>query len=305
MIIPASQTANLNEEHSEPAPVGWSANLELQFESRQGLTRMTHSQHSGPLRVQRAFQETDGSCHVYLLHPPGGVVAGDELEINIVAHADTHAVLTTPAAGKFYRVLADKQPQTQKNILKVKSAGLMEWLPQETIFFRAVNARMETHIHLEGSAQFIGWEVNCLGRQASGEVFDEGSVRQELNVSRDGKLLHRELVRLQAGADNPLQKSRWGLAGQDVFGTLVAVLPFAAMGNDDYSAVSLEEQLMGLLSRESGAPYWGVTLKSGVLLVRYLGPSGQKCREGFGRVRKLLMSLARQVEIVDPRIWST
>ncbi|MDG1204227.1 MAG: urease accessory protein UreD [Pseudomonadales bacterium] len=284
---------------------GWMASLELEFESRQGLTRMTRSQHCGPLRVQRAFQETDGSCHVYMLHPPGGVVAGDELAINVVAHKDTHAVLTTPAAGKFYRVLANKQPQIQKNILLVKSGGLMEWLPQETIFFRDVNARMETHIQLEGSGQFVGWEINCLGRQASGETFDAGTVRQELNVSRDGKLLHREMVRLQAGANNPLQQSRWGLADQNVFGTLVAVLPFELMGYEEYSAVTLQEQLMDMLSRDTAAPYWGVTLKSGVVLVRYLGPSGQRCREGFSAIRKMLMDNARHAEIVEPRIWST
>ncbi|MEJ6704427.1 MAG: urease accessory protein UreD [Pseudomonadales bacterium] len=309
MTIPTSESTKFvdvpNVSDNGSSKPGWAASLELEFESRQGLTRMTHSHHRGPLRVQRAFQETDGSCHVYMLHPPGGVVAGDELVINIVAKAGTHAVLTTPAAGKFYRVLANKQPQTQKNILLVKSAGLMEWLPQETIFFRDVNARMETHIQLEGSAQFVGWEINCLGRRASGEIFDAGSVRQELNVSRDGKLLHRELIRLQAGQDNPSQQSRWGLAGQHVFGTLVAVLPFELMGYEEYSAVPLQEQLMAMLSRDAAAPYWGVTLKSGVLLVRYLGASSQRCREGFSAIRKMLMSNVRQVDIVEPRIWST
>ena len=133
MTIPTSESTKFvdvpNVSDNGSSKPGWAASLELEFESRQGLTRMTHSHHRGPLRVQRAFQETDGSCHVYMLHPPGGVVAGDELVINIVAKAGTHAVLTTPAAGKFYRVLANKQPQTQKNILLVKSAGLMEWLP--------------------------------------------------------------------------------------------------------------------------------------------------------------------------------
>ncbi|MFT4712156.1 MAG: urease accessory protein [Candidatus Azotimanducaceae bacterium] len=283
----------------------WVGKLELEFKSEGSKTRLTHSLHQGPLRVQRAFQETDGSCHVYLLHPPGGVVAGDVLDISVLAEMASHCVLTTPAAGKFYRVIAGKKPQVQRNLLRVDEDSLLEWLPQETIFFRGTNARMETHIQLGGAAQYIGWEICCLGRRASGEKFDSGSVLQALTLSRDGKLLHRERLNIQAGVDNPLQSRRWGLAGQSVFGTLVAALPLDRLGFDQYLEDNLEKRLMALLSRNRAAPYWGVTLKSGLILVRYLGDSSHECRAGYVRVRNFLLRNLKNIDAVSPRVWAT
>ena len=293
----------------EISPERWIGKLALEFSGASRVTRMVHSLHYGPLRVQKAFQESDGSCHVYILHPPGGIVAGDQLMISISAEEDSHAVLTTPAAGKFYRVMDGKHSQIQRNFLKVKSRSLMEWLPQETIYFRGADADLSTEIDLEAEAEFIGWEINCLGRRASGEKFETGSVVQTLSLSKSGKLLHRERFKVEAARDNPVQKNRWSLAGQDVFGTLVAFLPFDEFEYDvlpeKHLEESLENRLMSLLVRDGSAPYWGVTIKSGVLLVRYLGDSSQKCRSGFVDIRFFLLKQFKGIEAVSPRIWAT
>jgi urease accessory protein len=59
--------------------------------------------------VQRAFYpEARGSragqpCHLYIIHPPGGVASGDELELEAQVAPARMRLLTTPAAGKFYR----------------------------------------------------------------------------------------------------------------------------------------------------------------------------------------------------------
>jgi len=43
-------------------------------------------------------------CHVYIIHPPGGLASGDGLELCANGRiAARTALLTTPAAGKFYR----------------------------------------------------------------------------------------------------------------------------------------------------------------------------------------------------------
>ena len=61
----------------------WAASISLGFDARpdadKTATRMTHVRHKGPLRVQRPFypEGRNGCCHVYLLHPPGGLVSGD------------------------------------------------------------------------------------------------------------------------------------------------------------------------------------------------------------------------------------
>ncbi len=97
---------------------------QLRFEAGATRTLLTRREHTGPLLVQRPFYPeselppagapTDSAfpiapaqarapCHVYLIHPPGGVVSGDELSLEVETGAAAHALLTTPAAGKFYR----------------------------------------------------------------------------------------------------------------------------------------------------------------------------------------------------------
>jgi urease accessory protein len=59
--------------------IGWQASLNLSFANRFNKTLLVQRKHSGPLTVQRPFYPEGDVCHVYLLHPPGGIVGGDEL----------------------------------------------------------------------------------------------------------------------------------------------------------------------------------------------------------------------------------
>ena len=57
---------------------GWQGYM--QFTARQGRTQLQRTERVGPLSVQRAFYpEANGTAHLYLLHPPAGIVSGDEL----------------------------------------------------------------------------------------------------------------------------------------------------------------------------------------------------------------------------------
>ncbi|HMV40203.1 MAG TPA: urease accessory protein UreD, partial [Plasticicumulans sp.] len=111
---------------------GWQARLELGFAPVAARTALVHSAHRGPLRVQRPFHpEADGSCHVYLLHPPGGVVGGDGLALDVQLAPGARALLTTPSASRFYRSAGARALQRQ--LLRVGAGARLDWLPQETI----------------------------------------------------------------------------------------------------------------------------------------------------------------------------
>jgi len=80
--------------------MGWHAALELGFAAASGATRLARRKHRGPLVVQRPFlPEGPGVAHVYVLHPPGGLVGGDELTLDVEVDAGAHALVTTPAAS--------------------------------------------------------------------------------------------------------------------------------------------------------------------------------------------------------------
>ena len=80
----------------------WSARLHLAYSHRFSRTALTDVDFEGPLRVQRPFYPEGDVCHTYLLHPPGGMVSGDELAIHLQLSPETHVVATTPSAGKIY-----------------------------------------------------------------------------------------------------------------------------------------------------------------------------------------------------------
>src|SRR5258706_4794575 len=139
------------------AAAGWRAELELQFQADGGQTGLASKSHAGPLLVQRQFYPkpttlsdtgSDEPCHAYIVHPPGGVVCGDELRIDVQAQPRAHALLTTPAAGKFYRRGEDRVAVLAQTLHV--NGGVLEWLPQENIYYPDSPVRMHTEVRMTG-----------------------------------------------------------------------------------------------------------------------------------------------------------
>ncbi|EEQ6583538.1 urease accessory protein UreD, partial [Escherichia coli] len=105
--------------------------LDLRFQRLHGKTTLTTRHHVGPLTVQRPFYPEEETCHLCLLHPPGGIVGGDELIINAIIDSDCHTLITMPGASKFYRS-SGAQAHLQQNLTLCNNATL-EWLPQDSI----------------------------------------------------------------------------------------------------------------------------------------------------------------------------
>jgi urease accessory protein len=149
----------------------WEARLALRFDRDGDTTRLVGRSHFGPLRVQKAlYPEQPAVCHAVVVHPPGGVVGGDRLFIDIDAGAGAHALLTTPGATKWYRAsqlsASTGRPGVSSQVVRLAAgAGAnLEWLPQETIFYNGAQVRLDTEIALGAGAQYIGCEVLCFGR---------------------------------------------------------------------------------------------------------------------------------------------
>ena len=276
----------------QDAAGGWSANLSLGFSARGARTVLTHRRHDGPLQVQRPFYPPgERACHVYILHPPGGVVGGDSLAIRAQVELGAHALLTTPAAGKLYR--SDGASAQLSQELRVAENAWLEWLPQETIAFDGARAVSETRVALTGTAGFIGWEILCLGRPAAGEVYARGTFTQRFKIWRDGTPLWWERNALTGGA--PVLHAPWGLAGRSVVATLVAV------GRAPGALPALRE----LLNAEHDDGEFAVSQLRDVLVCRYLGNSAEQARAGFIAAWRLLRPALWGIEASPPRIWST
>lgn len=267
---------------------GWYASLRLGFRKSPGRTVLADRRHQGPLAVQRAFYPEGDLCHVYLLHPPGGIAGGDRLQIQAQVETAASALVTTPGATKFYRSIGPAASQQQ--YLQVND-GSLEWLPQENILFPGANAELSTQVHLTGDAAFIGWEINCLGRPVIDERFDCGSAVFSFSLLHDGlPLLHERLV----------IDSVKGLHGASGLRNQPVVASLYATTQDEQLAERVRE-----LIPEKQRPHLGITLVDGLLIARYLGDSTEIARRLFIEIWKALRPTIMNRSPSAPRIWNT
>ena len=270
---------------------GWRAQLDLGYRRLGERTVLTKRVHTGPLVVQKSlYPEGDAVCQNVIIHPPGGIVGGDALAVNVDAGPCTHVQLTTPGAAKCYR--SGGAFARQRVRLRAARGAVVEWLPQETIIFDASKIELELSIELFDDARFLGWDVVCLGRTAAGERFDHGALRQRLTLTRDGIPVFAERAVLSGGA--PLLRSPVGLHGNPVFGTFLAAAPIV-------THAMLESCRQVSVMAGEGA----VTRLPGVVIARYRGASAAAARHYFVDLwRKLRPALALRAA-VPPRIWAT
>ncbi|OIN12323.1 urease accessory protein UreD [Oceanisphaera psychrotolerans] len=283
---------------SSPAPVAgyglerrWLAELTLGFAPSGPRTALAEMRFHGPLRVQRPFYPEGPVCHVYLLHPPGGLVSGDRLGIDIACRPGSHALVTTPSAGKIYQSDSDNGEQHQQIRVRV-DGGVCEWLPQETIVFNGANGRLSTRIDVDANSRFIGWDLFCLGRPACDERFERGQLQQQLQLWCDGEPLYLE--RQQVAGGSALLDQRYGFGGQVLVGTLLAC-GFEAE----------PEALIAELRAQLDTTRLSVTYRNRVLVIRYLGDDGEHARTQFTLAWQLIRPELLGLPARIPRIWLT
>ncbi|MBK6786776.1 MAG: urease accessory protein UreD [Rubrivivax sp.] len=193
--------------------MSWHGRLALHYRREGGRTTAL-DRHHGPLRVlQRLYPEGPGICHHVLVHPPGGMVGGDRLEIEATLEAGAHALVTTPSATRYYR--STGAPASQQALLRVAAGARLEWLPLETLAYRGCHAHNGVQLHLAPGAEAMGWDVLALGLPAAGRPFDSGRFHQHLELS--GVWLERGTI---DATDRLLLDSPLGLAGHRVLATM-------------------------------------------------------------------------------------
>lgn len=273
----------------------WQAWLALGFANDAGTTRLRERSHFGPLRVQKPlYPEGKEVCHAIVVHPPGGVVGGDQLELHACVGEGATAFITTPGAAKWYK--ANGQVSQQSVHLNIADNASLEWIPQETIFFDDAHVRLDNTIEMGKDATYIGSEILCFGRTASGESFLSGQIEQRTSIRYNGKLVWFEQGTM--AAESASMHSPLGLAGNTVCATLIGVgksIPAAAMH-------AMREAGAKALN---GVGTFGVTHLKSVVVARYLGDSSETAKQLMIAAWRELRPLLTGREAVVPRIWNT
>ncbi len=198
--------------------MGWHGHLDLRYRHDASHARtVSHDRHDGPLRVLASlYPEGAGICHQVLVHPPGGIVGGDRLEISVDVQSAAHALITTPGATRFYRSAGDTAEQTL--VARVAPDARLEWLPLENIAYDATRAVNRMRFELAPGAEMIGWDVLALGLPASGAAFERGRFEQQLELP--GVWLERGVLDAQEPVTRRLLRSPLGFDGKPVLATM-------------------------------------------------------------------------------------
>jgi urease accessory protein len=193
--------------------MAWNATLSLDYTLQAGKT-IARFRHDGPLRIlQSLYPEGDAVCHNVLVHPPGGLVGGDTLDIAVSAAAGSHGLITTPGATRFYKSLGEAA--LQRTHIRLQAGARAEWLPMEALCYSGCLAENQLTLDLAPGAELIGWDVTALGLPSARQPFVQGSFCQHIEMP--GVWLERARIRAD---DLLLLNSPLGLAGQRCIATL-------------------------------------------------------------------------------------
>lgn len=287
----------------------WQASLALKIENRQAGARLVSCHRLGPLHVQKAFYpEGRDLAHLYLLHPPGGLVSGDTLTIDAEVAKNSHALITTPGAGRLYGARRGAKTQTQLNTLTVSEGASLEWFPMETLYYSRSYGVSKTRVDIAEGGKFIGWDICSLGLPASEQPFVEGELRQSFDIYYNGKADWFERWRFNAD-DKAFLENPVGLSNQSSNGVFVAGPFLDDIGESEKTqtvSVELISQLQSLCerSKEQEKGLAGVSQVGHWVVVRYLGNSTTHARELFTQAWFLLRPHLLNRPACAPRIWA-
>ena len=275
--------------------MAWHAQLNLDYALEAGRTVARHH-HTGPLRIlQSLYPEGDAVCHNVLVHPPGGLVGGDTLDMQVTAQAGTHGLITTPGATRFYR--SDGPEALQSAHLHLQGDARVEWLPLEAIAYSGCRAENRLTVALDPPAELLAWDVTALGLPLAQQPFVHGYLRQ--HIALPGVWMERGTLDAQ---DTRLLHSPAGLAGQHCLASLFfmagAALPRARrdLALDAARALIAAHPLATTAGATSPHPQ--------VVVVRVLAPLVEPAMGLLRQIRNAWRAQLWAQGSENPRIWS-
>ena len=275
--------------------MAWRAELKLDYtqESRRTVARYLHQ---GPLRIlQSLYPEGDQICHNVLVHPPGGLVGGDTLDIQVSVAKGAHGLVSTPGATRFYK--SGGYPALQQVVAHVSEGARLEWLPLEAIAYNDCEATNRAVFNLAPGAELITWDVTALGLPTSNLAFEQGHFQQHLEIS--GVWLEKGIIR---GNDERWLNSPLGLAGQKCLASLMFA---AGTAIEPKRAEKALEAAREVLEAHPFKHQAGITCAhQQVIVLRVMSPLVEPTMGLLKQVWATWRHMLWDLPSTPPRIWS-
>ncbi|MDE2417948.1 MAG: urease accessory protein UreD [Burkholderiales bacterium] len=275
--------------------MSWHAQLSIQYALESGKTLARHT-HTGPLRVlQSLYPEGDAVCHNVLVHPPGGLVGGDALDIAVEVQAGAHSLVTTPGATRFYR--SEGAPALQRTRLTLEAKARLEWLPLEALCYSGCLAENRLTMDLSPGAELMGWDVTAFGLPHADQPFVQGRLQQHIEVP--GVWLERGAI---DASDSRLLNGPTGMAGQRCMASLFFVTGSPLTRQRRELAL---DSVREVIAQHPLASLAGATNPHAqVVVVRVIAPVVEPAMDLLRTLRNTWRAALWNMAASHPRIWA-
>ncbi len=165
-----------------------------------GKLKRFYQSGSAKIFIPKTYAKT---TEAVLVNTAGGLTGGDIFGAKLRADGDTHLTVSTQTAERVYCALG---PQAAKITIDIDLGGKasLHWLPQETILFDGAGFSRHLKVEMDDAASFLASEMMVFGRTAMHETVRQGNLSDQWRISRGGRLIHAEALRLDGHIDEKL-----------------------------------------------------------------------------------------------------
>ena len=273
----------------EPALQRSRADLRLQVAFRDGASRMTGLRQQGCLKLLFPRRSAPDALEAVLVNISGGIAAGDHLACSIACGAGSSVLVTSQAAERCYRARHADRAACVTTDLRLEAGARLEWLPQETILFDGAALSRRLRVDMHETATLLLAESRILGRRGSGETTRRLALDDRTEITRGGRPILVDAMRLHGDADARLQRAATG-NGATAMATVVLAAPDAASRLDGMRAL-----LADVPEVEAGVSAW-----DGMLVIRTVAREAARQMACIMQVLGVLRDGRTQ-----PQVWRT
>lgn len=257
---------------------GWTGELSLNLEERNGKTVAKNVFFQGAFKVMRPIYHDDtGKVCFYLLNPGGGYLDGDRYRMKITANEGAKVTLTTQSATKVYKT--PKDYAYQETDICLRKGSYLEYLPDPLIAYENARYQQKSTVRIESGAVYLSTDILTPGWSSSGKKFTYNTVQLVNEIYVEGELAVYDHIKL-----SPEDQDISGLGFMEGYSHIGSMIVIGEKTNTEL----LDDLYETILIQRSDVKFGLSELVVSGLSIRILANSTQVIENIFTECRRLV-----------------
>ncbi len=166
---------------------------ELDFEKVRNRTVLRKAYAKAPLRLMNPHNHGDAAW-VYTSNYGGGILGGDRIHLSVRVRTAAKAALLTQSSTKVYR---SSHGACQNLYSEIETAASLVVFPDPVVCYAQSSFSQNQEFHLQDKASLLFVDIISSGRQDFGERWLFKSLKNQIRVYREKKLIFLESLLLE------------------------------------------------------------------------------------------------------------